>query len=197
MDRFKLLLKRTVLLAAICLLTTTNSGCSYFVLRGFFWDQAIVYSKYWGTTPFIPISPYWSQQIEDTYIYEERYGRSPILDPVEGENAPLFCMDPPSDDEVMRSIPDEIGGGMPGLAETQYNNIRIVVEPIVDSLGDCRFYPLAGPARLHKCHYKCTLYYEKRISSFWPIPFTHMDESSEVVYIDHDHLIRCSDPQAP
>lgn len=197
MDRFKLLLKRTVLLAGICLLTTTNSGCSYFFLRGFFWDQAIVYSKFWGTTPIIPVSPYWSQLIEDTYIYEERYGRSPILDPVEGENAPIFCMDPPSDDEVMRSLPDEVGGGMPGLAETQLNNIRIVVEPIVDSLGDCRFYPLAGPARLHKCHYKCTVYYEKRISSFWPIPFTHYDDSSEVVYIDHDHLIRCSDPQAP
>ena len=24
---------------------------------------------------------------------------------------------------------------------------------------------------------------------FWPIPFTHYDDSSEVVYIDHDHLI--------
>lgn len=197
MDRFTLLLKRTVLLAGICLLTTTNSGCSYFVIRGFFWDQAINYSKFWGTTPIIPVSPYWSQLIEDTYEYEERYGRAPILDPVEGENAPLFCMDPPSDDEVMRSLPDEVGGGMPFLAETSRNNIRIVVEPIVDSLGDCRFYPLAGPARLHKCHYKATVYYEKKICSYWPVPFSHVDETTEVVYIDHDHLIRCSDPQAP
>lgn len=72
------------------------------------------------------------------------------------------------------------------------NNVRIVVEPIVDRVDECRFYPLVGPARLHHCHYKCTVYFDKTIRSDWPIPMTHTDQSEEVVYIDHDHLIRCT-----
>ena len=58
-----------------------------------------------------------------------------------------------------------------------------------------RLSPLVGPARLHPCHYKCTVYFDKTIRSDWPIPFTHTDQSQEVVYIDHDHLIRCAGPQ--
>jgi hypothetical protein len=192
MDKLGKVLKRTLLLAGICLMTFSNSGCSYFILRGFFWDQAIIYSKYFGTTPIIPVSPYWSQLIEDTYHYEERYGKAPVLEPVEGEHAPLFCMDPPSDDEVIRSLPDDTGGGMPFLSETFRNNVRIVVEPMVDSIGECKVAPLVGPVRLHKCHYKCTVYFDKTIRSGWPIPFTHTDATEEVVYIDHDHYIRCA-----
>ena len=56
---------------------------------------------FWETLPIIPVSPYFSQQIEDAYWEEERYEKVPVLDPVEGEHAPLFCLDPPSDDEVM------------------------------------------------------------------------------------------------
>lgn len=191
------LFKRMFLLVAVGLLTCTNSGCSYFLLRGFFWDQAIDYSKFWGTTPIIPVSPYWSELIEDTYHYEERYGKVPILPAPEGENAPLFCMDPPSDDEIIRSLPDPVGGGLPFVAETRRDRMQFVVEPIVDALGECRQYPLVGPARLHKCHYKCTAYFKKTIDSFWPIPFHFEDDSMEVVYIDHDHLIQCSSPHSP
>ena len=155
------------------------------------------HSNFWITTPPIPVSAYFSQQIEDTYWEEERYGKVPILDPVEGENAPLFCLDAPSDDEVMRALPTQGKGGFAFLAETQLNNVRIVTEPIVDRMDECRFYPLAGPARLHHCHYKCTVYYDKTIRSEWPVPFTHNDETIDVVYIDHDHLIRCAGPDAP
>jgi hypothetical protein len=70
----------------------------------------------------------------------------------------------------------------------------MVVEPIVDRVGECRFYPMAGPARMKYCHYKCTVYYDKTIRSDYPVPFTHTDETTEVVYIDHDHLIRCAGP---
>ena len=188
-------LRHAFMLAGIGLMLFSNTGCSYLLFRGFVWDLAIInWSKFWLTTPPIPVSPYWSELIEDTYWEEERYGRAPVLDPVEGEHAPLFCMDPPTPDEVMRALPDEVGGGVPFLAETQRNNVRITVEPIVDSLGECKFYPLVGPARLHKCHYKCTVYYEKTIRSEWPIPYSHKDNTVEVVYIDHDHLIRCAGP---
>jgi hypothetical protein len=50
---------------------------------------------------------------------------------------------------------------------------------------------------MHHCHYKCTVYYDKTIRSDWPIPFSHTDQTQEVVYIDHDHLIRCAGPATP
>jgi hypothetical protein len=186
--------KRLALLALLTVLTASNSGC---VLFGHFTSMAFKLGAFFGTTPLIPVSPYYSQLIEDTYIDEERYSKVPILDPVEGENAPLFCMDPPSQDEVMRALPDETSGGWAFLAETTRNNVRIVVEPMVDRIDDCRFYPMVGPARLHHCHYKCTVYFDKVIRSDWPVPFRHKDETVQVVYIDHDHLIRCAGPATP
>lgn len=186
------LLKRVSLLMGIGLMTASNSGC---VLLADFMQVAFINSAFWGTTPLIPVSPYYSELIEDTYKNEERYDKVPVLDPVEGEHAPLFCQDPPSPDEVMMALPNETSGGWQFVAETNRNNVRIVVEPIVDRMDDCRFYPLVGPARLHHCHYKCTVYYDKVIRSDWPVPFHHKDETVQVVYIDHDHLIRCAGPQ--
>ncbi len=122
-----------------------NSGCR--LIFGFA-QNAFVFSRFWWTTPLIPVSPYMSQQIEDTYWEEERYGKVPILDPVEGENAPIFCLDPPSQDEIMRALPNNCQGGVPFLAETKWNNIRIITEPIVDRLDECRFFPMVGPGPL-------------------------------------------------
>jgi len=197
MDGLRKLTRRVTLLAGLWLVAGSSSGC---LASGLFWGSGILnqgwlFSKFFVTTAPIPVSPYWSQEIEDTYWEEERYGKVPVLDPVEGENAPLFCMDNPSPDEVIRSLPDDTKGGMPFLAEVTRNNVRIVVEPIVDSLGECRFYPMVGPARHHRCHYKCTVYFDKVTRSDWPIPFTATDATQEVVYIDHDHLIRCAGPQ--
>lgn len=186
------LLKRVSLLIGIGLMTASNSGC---VLLADFLQMAFIGSAFYGTTPPIPVSPYYSELIENTYKDEERYDKVPVLDPVEGEHAPLFCQDPPSPDEVMMALPNETSGGWQFVAETSRNNVRIVVEPIVDRLDDCRFYPLVGPARLHHCHYKCTVYFDKVIRSDWPVPFRHKDETVQVVYIDHDHLIRCAGPQ--
>lgn len=184
--------KRLTLIAAIGMVMVTGSGCTLF---GGFAKDVGVFIWFWETLPPVPVPSYWSQQVEDAYWEEERYGKVPILPPVEGENAPLFCLDPPSPDEVIRALPDETSGGVPFLAETHRNNVRIVVEPIVDRIDECKFYPSVGPARLHHCHYKCTVYYDKVIRSSWPIPFTHKDATQEVVYIDHDHLIQCAGPQ--
>ena len=187
-------IRRLSLLTLLCLLVTTASGCK--VLFGAV-ATTVDFCGFWLCTPLIPVSPYYSQQIEDTYWEEERYSKVPILDPVEGENAPLFCLDPPSHDEVIRALPDQSKGGFAFLAETARNNVRIVVEPIVDRVDECRFYPLVGPARLHHCHYKCTVYYDKTLRSNWPVPFTHTDQTEDVVYVDHDHLIRCAGADAP
>ncbi len=183
--------KQLWLLAALAMVTLPNSGCNILA-----WSTHVAWTgaSFYGTTPLIPVTPYFSQQIEDTYWEEERYKKVPILDPVEGENAPLFCLDPPSPDEVMRALPDNTAGGVPFLAETSRNNVRIVVEPIVDRIDECRFIPQVGPARLHHCHYKCTIYFKETKRSHWPVPFTTTDQVEEVVYIDHDHLIRCTGP---
>lgn len=185
------LMKRLCLLGIFGVMALANSGCT---LAGGLWHVAWIGAKFYQTTPIIPVSPYYSELIEDAYIREERYDKVPILDPVEGEHAPIFCQDPPSPDEVMRALPNETSGGWPFIAETSRNNVKMVVEPIVDRMDDCRFIPLVGPARLHHCHYKCTIYYDKVIRSDWPVPFRHPDETSQVVYIDHDHLIRCAGP---
>lgn len=191
-------------IAGLVMITVSMSGCVHAIpvspysvkLFANFSEMSWTYARFWRTTPFIPVSPYFSQLIEDTYHEEERYGKMPILDPVEGENPPLFCIDPPSDDEVMRALPDKSSGGLYFIAETARNNVRIVTELIVDRVDDeCRFIPLAGPARVHHCHYKCTVYFDKVIRSDWPVPFTHTDQTQEVVYIDHDHLIRCAGPE--
>lgn len=185
--------KRLVLLAALASTALPSSGCA---MAYWFAKDAFILSNFWGTTPLIPVTPYFSQQIEDTYWNEERYDRVPILDPLEGENAPLFCLDPPSPDEVIRALPDDVSGGVPFLAETARNNVRMTVDLIVDSVGDCKVVPHVGPVRLHKCHYKCTVYYDKTIRSHWPVPFTHNDNVQDVVYIDHDHFIRCGGPDS-
>ena len=188
------LIRRLALLVLLGAMTTACSGCHIFSGAV---ATAWAYSSFWVTTPPIPVSAYWQQQVEDTYWEEERYSKVPILDPVEGENAPLFCLDPPSADEVMRSLPDQAAGGLAFVAETYRNNVRIVVELMVDRVDECRFIPLVGPARLHHCHYKCTVYFDKTMRSTWPIPFTTTDEATDVIYIDHDHFIRCSGPDAP
>ena len=187
-------LKRIAMLSVMGVFCFSSTGCLLFT--GFV-GNALDFAAFWETTPLIPVSAYYSQQIEDTYWEEERYGKVPILDPIEGENAPLFCLDSPSLDEVMRALPDHADGGFAFLAESSRNNVRVVIKPIVDRLDECRFVPLVGPARVHHCHYKCTVYYDKTIRSNWPVPFSHTDETTEVVYIDHDHLIRCAGAQTP
>ena len=184
-------LRRSAVLATICLMLVSNSGCT---LTGGFISVVWSYMSFWKTLPIVPVPAYQSQLIEDKLWEDERYNRVPVLDPVEGE---VFCMDPPSEDQVMRAMPSDAAGGVAFFQETQINNVRIVVEPLVARLDDCKVYPLVGPARLHHCHYKCTIYYDKTIRSYWPIPFTHTDESVEVVYIDKDHLIRCTGPATP
>jgi hypothetical protein len=58
----------------------------------------------------------------------------------------------------------------------------------VDKIDPPRFIPLIGPAQLHHCHYKCTIYYTETIESGYPFPFRCRKPRVQVVYIDKDHL---------
>ncbi len=106
---------------------------------------------------------------------------------------------PPTADEILRTLPDWPKSLLAGVCQTEVvrKNVRIVVDKIVDKVGECRFYPLVGNARLKKCHYKCTVYFDKTTRSDWPIPFLNVHPTQAVVYIDRDHLIRCADSDAP
>src|SRR3979490_3436261 len=65
------------------------------------------------------------------------------------------------------------------------------VEKLVDRIDPPRFFPMIGPAQLHHCHWKCTIYYTETISSSYPFPYQTRRRSVEVVYIDKDHLHQC------
>jgi hypothetical protein len=103
----------------------------------------------------------------------------------------------PMVDEILQSLPQKHIGYLASMSKTERNNVRVDVKKIADSTGECKFYPLVGNARLKKCHYKCTVSFDKRTRSDWPIPFMNVHPTQEVVYIDRDHLIRCADSDTP
>lgn len=138
----------------------------------------------------IPVTPYFQKKEEDAAWNTERYKKMPILGPL-AAGAPAIALDPPSEDEVMRKLEEArpVQGGFPYLNEVQRTNVRIVVEPLQDSIDPPRSYPLVGPAQLHHAHYKCIVYYTEVTRVGWPVPYTTTNEDcQEVVYIDHDHL---------
>lgn len=138
----------------------------------------------------IPVSPYFQKVPEDTYWNHRRYDRMPVLGPLT-PNGPTTAIDEPSDDEVMRGLEKArpVQGGLPGIYETQRNNVRIVKEPLTDYIDPPRVYPLVGPAQLHHSHYKCIVHYTETVWVGWPIPYKNTAEDcQEVIYIDHDHL---------
>jgi len=100
--------------------------------------------------------------------------------------------DEPTRDEILQSLPHEGKGVLAAVSTTERKNVRIVVEKTVDTTGECRFYPLVGNARLKKCHYKCTVDFDRTTRSDFPIPFINVQPTQAVVYIDHDHLISCA-----
>jgi hypothetical protein len=120
------MLKRTTLLVGLGLMTLANSGCLLTattgagLMAGLLYD-AFTLGGYFGTTPLIPVSPYYSELIEDAYVREERYDKVPVLDPVEGEHAPDFCQDPPSPDEVIRALPNETSGAWTTAASIRWS----------------------------------------------------------------------------
>jgi hypothetical protein len=140
----------------------------------------------------MPVSPALSHEIEELLERWEKEG-VPILGPIRGEFAPVFCMDPPSEQEIYEAL-SPIPHGLPFLYEMRRNNVRISYEKIVDQIDECRFFPLAGPCQLHHCHFKCTIWYDQTITMDYPIPFSYTDHKMQVVYIDKDHLHRCGEP---
>jgi hypothetical protein len=138
----------------------------------------------------IPVSPFFQKAQEDAAWEKERYQRVPILEPLV-PGGPTIALDEPSDDEVMRALEHArpMSGGLPLLHEIQRNNVRITKEMLADNIDPPRVFPLVGPAQLHHCRWRCTVYFTDVTRVGWPVPYTVKNEDAqEVIYVDHDHL---------
>jgi hypothetical protein len=135
----------------------------------------------------IPVPPWVTERMEEKYCYKNDF-RTPILPPIREGFAPPACEDPPDDATVLRAMPP-VKRGVPYFCEEFRDDIVVVTErPLVDKIDPPRFFPLVGPAQLHHCHWKCTVYYTETIESGYPFPFRCVRPRQQVIYIDRDHL---------
>jgi len=97
----------------------------------------------------------------------------------------------PSVEEVREAVLQSLkaDGGLPFAAKTSINNLSYKSKTIVDRLGPEKYYPQVGPARLHQLQFKCTAQFDLVKQSVWPIPFSHKDSLTKVVYIDSNRMI--------
>lgn len=134
----------------------------------------------------IPIQPWVTERMEDKYLHKNDY-RTPVMPPIREGFPPPLCQDEPSEQEVLRAMP-RVKRGVPYWYEEFRDDIEIVCEKLVDKIDPPRFFPLVGPAQLHHCHWKCTIYYVETVQSSYPFPVKLKKRRVEVVYIDKDHL---------
>jgi hypothetical protein len=171
---------RTLVLIALAAIPLGASGCFYYPLGvGTFAPFSM------GLFTPIPIQPWVTERMEEKYCHKNDF-RTPVMPPIQEGVPPPLCEDPPDDARVLRAMP-KVVRGVPYFYEEFRDDIQIVKELIVDKIDPPRFFPLVGPARLHHCHWKCTIYYTETIESSYPFPFRCVKPAVEVVYIDLDH----------
>jgi hypothetical protein len=138
-----------------------------------------------GIATPIPVQPWMGQMIEDR-LNNPADHNTVILPPIPPGYRPL-CEDPPDRATILRAMPP-VPRGIPYVFEEFRDDLDFTVERMVDQIDPPRFFPLVGPAQLHHCHYKCTIYYTETIMSEWPLPIYSKKRRVEVIYIDRDHL---------
>jgi hypothetical protein len=142
----------------------------------------------------IPVPPWVTERMEEKYCWKNDF-RTPILPPIPPGTRPL-CEDPPDDARVIRAMPP-VARGVPYFYEEFRDDITVVKERIKDEIDPPRFFPPVGPAQLHHCHWKCTIFYTETIESGYPFPFRCKRPRVQVVYVDLDHLhaYPCANPE--
>ncbi len=162
---------RSWMLLAGMILASVSSGC-------------VPYSM--GIFTPICVYPWVTERMEEKYCFKNDH-RTPIMPPIREGFPPPTCEDPPDQAMILRALP-HVARGVPYFYEEFRDDIQIVTERMVDKIDPARFFPLVGPAQLHHCHWKCTVYYTETIESDYPFPFQCRRPRVEVVYIDKDHL---------
>jgi len=144
----------------------------------------------------IPVPPWVTERMEEKYCYKNDF-RTPVMPPIREGFPPPLCEDPPDDAAVLRAMP-HVTRGVPYFYEEFRDDVQIVNERMVDRIDPPRFYPLIGPAQLHHCHWKSTIYYTETLESGYPFPFRCRRARVQVEYIDKDHLhlYVCDNPEA-
>ncbi|MBI2807538.1 MAG: hypothetical protein HYX68_21365 [Planctomycetes bacterium] len=138
-----------------------------------------------GLATPVPVQPWVADQIKDRFESRNDH-KVPILPAIPpGHRA--YCEDPPDQQEILRTLP-KVTRGIPYIYEEFRDEIGFTVEKLVDKVDPPRFFPLIGPAQLHHCHWKCTVYFNETLESSYPFPFRLKRRRAEVVYIDKDHL---------
>jgi hypothetical protein len=168
-----------LLLALAVLAPTSLGGCLP-------WTMGIF-------TP-IPVQPWMSQRLEEKLCYKNDF-RTAILPEIPKGGPDPLCEDPPDESAVLRAMP-HVARGVPYFYEEFRDDVVIIPERIKDTIDPPRFFPLIGPARLHHCHWKVTIYYTETIESGYPIPFYCKRPRVQVIYIDKDHLHLYTDGNA-
>jgi hypothetical protein len=147
-----------------------------------------------GIATPIPVQPWVTERMEERYCIQQDF-QTPILPPIPPGIRPL-CEDEPDLARILRAMP-RVPRGIPYIYEEFRDEITFVNEKLVDVVDPPRFYPLTGPAQLHHCHWKCTVFYTETIQSDYPFPFRCKRRRSEVIYMDLDHLhvVACTPEQ--
>jgi hypothetical protein len=145
-----------------------------------------------GVATPVPVPPWVTERMEDKYCWANDF-KTTILPPIPAGSPPPICEDPPDLATVLRAMP-RVKRGVPYYYEEFRDDIEYTAERLVDKIDPGRFYPLIGPAQLHHCHWKCTVYYTETVQSDYPFPFKCVRHRVEVIYIDRDHLHLCPGP---
>jgi hypothetical protein len=175
-------LRGWVLLTAALLVPPLATGCD--PLTGM---HILVHPFSMGIATPIAVPPWTTENLERKYLWNKLDYRTVIMPPIVEGFPPPRCEDPPDEASVLRAIVD-VTRGVPYIYEEFRDDIEIITEKIVDRIDPPRFYPLVGPAQLHHCHYKCTVYYVETVESGYPFAVQLRQPRVQVVYIDKDHL---------
>src|SRR5829696_2485376 len=127
----------------------------------------------------IPVPPWVTERMEEKYCHKNDF-RTPILPPIKEGVPPPICEDPPDESRILRALP-KVARGVPYFYEEFRDDIQIVTELVKDVIDPPRFFPLIGPAQLHHCHWKCTIYYKETVQSSYPWPVKVVRNRVEVV----------------
>jgi hypothetical protein len=137
-----------------------------------------------------PVVPWRAEPVQAKSDSKGDYSTPIIMPPIRDGIPPPLCEEPPSEAAVLRWLDPPVR--VPGVIESFRDDIEVVTERLVDRIDPPRFYPLVGPAQLHHCHYKCTVYYTEVMELSYPFPVRVTKPRVEVVYIDKDHVHLCN-----
>jgi hypothetical protein len=133
----------------------------------------------------IPVQPWVAERMDEMYCHPQDF-QTPILPPIPPGYKPL-CEDPPDQAAILRAMP-HVTRGIPYIYEEFRDNVEFAIERLVDHIDPPRFFPLVGPAQLHHCHWKVTIFYDETIESSYPFPVQCKKHRQQIMYIDKDHL---------